>query len=259
MGGQLWGNRGWEFKLGAGRYTNGRGVFRPGRRGYRPAMTDIEREESGQNRSTIHSMMFLLIVFAGLEAFLWLVIPARQTALTVVCALLVLAVLIGDPLRRRESAAAIGLTHRNLVDALPLVLPPTLIAGYLIIVVGISVPDGGSGQRFLKRFLQVLPWALLQQGLLQATFNRRLTAAFGPGLRTSAVNGVFFGAMHLPGPALTLGTFLAGIGWSWVYQKKPNLWALVLSHALLSAAAQSFLPAAWTHGFRVGPGYFRWG
>ena len=32
---------------------------------------------------------------------------------------------------------------------------------------------------------------------------------------------------------------------------------LVVTSALLSAAAQTTLPSAWTHGFRVGPGWVR--
>ena len=64
--------------------------------------------------------------------------------------------------------------------------------------------------------------------------------------------------MHLPGALLTAVTLLTGVWWSRVYQKRPNLWALVICHALLSALAQSWLPGAWTHGFRVGPGWYRW-
>ena len=222
-------------------------------------MTMLETGSPSGRTDALRSMAFLLVVFAILEVFLWWVIPARQTPLTTAGVIVILAVLVGDPIRRKETTAAIGLTGRNFGGALRPVIPPTLVVAGLIIVTGLLVKEGGNGHRFLKRFVQILPWALLQQGLLQATFNRRLQKSFGPGLHTAAINGIFFGAMHLPGPALTLGTFLAGIGWSWAYQKKPNLWVLVLSHALLSATAQSFLPAAWTHGFRVGPGYFRWG
>lgn len=219
------------------------------------------------------SLLFLLAVYAGLEIYLWLVIPARLWPLTLIGALLILAVMIGDPWRRGETLRTVGLSFRDLLPGLRRVALPTILlvallvaTNRLLVLAGpearvpprLGLPEPFSAARFLSRFLIILPWALLQQGLLQPTFNRRLSAALGPGWPAAILNGLCFGAMHLPGPALTAATFAAGTWWSRVYQKKPSLWALVLSHAILSAAAQELLPSAWTHGFRVGPGYFHW-
>jgi hypothetical protein len=166
--------------------------------------------------------------------------------------------MIADPWRRGERPGSVGLTLRHFRGALKLLAGPTALALLLLVFVDRLTPESPAGGRFLKRFVQILPWALLQQGLLQATFNRRLMTALGPGLKSSLLNGLFFAGMHLPGALLTGLTFVSGTVWSWVYQKKPSLLALVLAHAVVSAAAQDLLPPAWTHGFRVGPGYYRW-
>ena len=100
-----------------------------------------------------------------------------------------------------------------------------------------------------------MPWAFVQQGLLQVTFNRRLAAIWGPGWRTATTVGLLMGGMHLPNVPLTVATTVLGVGWAAAYARAPNLWLLAASQGLLSAAAQSLIPGAWTHKFRVGPLY----
>lgn len=218
----------------------------------------VESESNGSR--TRRSLLFLVVVYLGLQAFLWLVVPTRNTPLIAAAGIVVLAVMIADPVRRGETAASAGLTLEQFGPALRALALPSLGLVALLFAVN-ALADGAPDPRwsaFLRRFRNILPWALLQQGLLQVTFNRRLTALYGPGLRSAALNGVAFAGMHLPGPLLTAGTFVFGTFWSRAWQRTPNLWAFVIGHALVSAAAQTLLPAAWTHGFRVGPGWFRW-
>lgn len=202
------------------------------------------------------SVLFLLAVYAGFQAYLWLVLPARCPGLTALGALAILAVTVGDPWRRGESPTSVGLGGTGLGPALKALALPTLLGALALVVVGLQVPAVPRLDRLPRRLLTVFPWALFQQALLQATFNRRLAAALGPGWRSALLNGVLFAGAHLPNPGLVLATAALGGWWSRVYQRHPNLWALGLSHAVLSAVAQTFLPTAWTHGFRVGPGYF---
>jgi hypothetical protein len=225
-----------------------------------PLTGDRVLESRTNGSRSVRTLAFLAAVYAGLQAYLWIVIPTRNTALIAAGGLVILAVMIGDPLRRRETPATAGLTLAHAAGAARALAPPTLGFVALLVIVN-ALADGAPDPRwsaFLRRFRNILPWALLQQGLLQVTFNRRLTALYGPGLRAAALNGVAFAGMHLPGPLLTAGTFVFGAFWSRVWQKSPNLWVFVIGHALVSAAAQTLLPAAWTHGFRVGPGWFRW-
>jgi len=203
--------------------------------------------------------LFLGAVYLGLEAYLWWIVPTRNSLYIAVGAIVILVVLIGDPIRSRETAASIGLDATHLRRASIQLLPLTALAMLMLFAVnrlsGEALPDM---HRFGRRFLAILPWAFLQQGMLQATFNRRITAHLGPGWPAAGIVALAFAGMHLPGPLLVAMTGLAGLVWARVYQSAPNLWVLVLSHALLSAMAQSSLPREWTHSFRVGPGWFRW-
>jgi len=62
--------------------------------------------------------------------------------------------------------------------------------------------------------------------------------------------------LHLPNPWLMAATFLGGLIWAAVYQRAPNLWALALSHALMTWVLISTLPAAALGGLRVGYKFF---
>lgn len=187
-----------------------------------------------------------------------MIIPTRSPLPILLGAMVIVAILILDPWRRGETLAGLGFGLRHFGGAARALLLPTLLGAGLCVALGLMAPGGGHGARWLKRGLNILPWALLQQTMLQTVFNRRLVGSFGAGRVALLLTAASFGVMHLPGWLLTGGTFGAGLVWARVYQRRPNLWALVLSHTLLSATAQSFLPAAWTHGFRVGMGYFRW-
>lgn len=210
------------------------------------------RPERGRTLSIIG------VYLALLEIYLWGVLPTKAPLPTLAGAFVIVTILILDPWLRGETLPGLGFGVRHLAGAARALLLPTLLVSALCVTIGVFHPDGGDGGRWLRRFLAILPWALLQQLMLQTVFNRRLTAAFGAGPVATGLTAACFGVMHLPGWLLTGGTFALGLVWARVYQRQPSLWALVLGHALVSATAQSFLPPAWTHGFRVGMGYFRW-
>lgn len=204
------------------------------------------------------SLLLLGAVYAALLAFMWLVIPLNSLPLTLLGAIAILGFMVMDPVRRRERGSDLGVTGHHFAGAVGGLIGPTIV-----LLAALAILNRVSGvdpkwSRFVARFGTILPWALLQQGLLQATFNRRLSRVFGDGIRSAALTAVAFGGMHLPNPLLSAATTLTGLWWARVYQRTPDLYALTLCHALLSAAAQTLLPGSWTHGFRVGPGYFRW-
>jgi membrane protease YdiL (CAAX protease family) len=60
----------------------------------------------------------------------------------------------------------------------------------------------------------------------------------------------------LPNPWLMTATFFGGLMWSYVYQREPNLWALALSHAVMTAILVITVPYGALHGLRVGYNYF---
>jgi membrane protease YdiL (CAAX protease family) len=91
-------------------------------------------------------------------------------------------------------------------------------------------------------FLALLPvyavWALAQQALFQFYLLGRVRALVPsvPPVALSIVNGVLFGAVHLPDAQVVALTTIGGAIWSYVYQRDRVLWPLALSHAVLGAA-----------------------
>lgn len=212
-------------------------------------------------RAEIHlrSLFFLGLVFTGIQIFIWILIPTGFSVWTILGASLLAVAIFGDPFRRKETPYTLGFRKDNFLAAMKLVVFPSLLLGLGIVAIGYMQPANHSDLHLLlKRFLIILPWGLFQQGIFQCVFNRRLCMALGKGWKTAILNGFCFGFIHLPGVAMTTITTTAGIGWSWAYQKQPNIWVLVISHALLSSLAQTFLPGEWTHGFRVGVAYYHW-
>ncbi len=205
------------------------------------------------------SLLYLAAVYAGLQGFLWVALSGKNTPLAIVGAIAILAVMIVDPWRRGETLATLGLDGKSLKRALRLIAMPILLVvlGVVALIAWqpLCLPIAPA---LLKKFVVIIPWALFQQGIIQATFNKRLSKILGSGWIAATITAVCFALMHLPGPVLTAMTFVGGLAWSRYYQKTSNLWAIVLTHALLSAVLQSFLPPDLTHGFRVGPGYYRY-
>ena len=65
-----------------------------------------------------------------------------------------------------------------------------------------------------------------------------------------------FALLHMPNPWLAAATFAGGLLWAWVYQRTPNLYALGLSHGLMTWVLISSVPPAALHNLRVGFKFF---
>ncbi|MFQ5747893.1 MAG: type II CAAX prenyl endopeptidase Rce1 family protein [Planctomycetota bacterium] len=76
-----------------------------------------------------------------------------------------------------------------------------------------------------------------QQFVFQGILNRRLTTLFGRPFPTACATAAAFALVHFGSPVLMALTFPAGLAWSLLYQRRPNLWALGLSHGILAALA----------------------
>jgi len=107
-----------------------------------------------------------------------------------------------------------------------------------------------------NRFLLLPLWALFQQYILNGFINRRAQLALGPGWKSVTLVAVIFALFHLPNPGLTMLTFAGGFLWASVYQRKPNLFALALSHAVVSVTLALAVSPNLLNGLRVGFKYF---
>lgn len=162
---------------------------------------------------------------------------------------------------RGESAREIGWRLDNFGEAARLLLPPMLAVSALLVGLGwhAGTLDFGrweGGQSILGVPGLSLVWGLLQQYALQGFINRRAQAALGRGASSVLLVALLFALFHLPNPWLMFATFAGGLLWAYVYQRAPNLFAVGLSHSLMTWVMISSVPPGALHNLRVGFKYF---
>ena len=185
----------------------------------------------------------------------WTLVPfaVGRPFVTAVPILLALGFMIFSHWYRGENLRAIGFRLDNFVAALRILLLPTLGTIIVLLILEWLLSSPGIVLRPLSPKLLLLPpWALLQQYALQGFINRRLQTALGTGFKVTLLVGLLFGMLHLPNPLLTLLTFLGGLMWAAVFQRQPNLLALVVSHSLISLTLALAIPPNLINGLRVG-------
>jgi membrane protease YdiL (CAAX protease family) len=163
--------------------------------------------------------------------------------------------------RRRESAREVGFRLDNLGRALTLLLPPMTAAALFLVWVGwlsgsLRLGSIRAGWATASTYFSLYVWGLMQQYPLQGFINRRAQMLWGRGPRSILFVAAVFALLHLPNPWLTLATFCGGLLWAWAYQRAPNLWALALSHSLMTVVLVTTVPYSSLGGMRVGYGYF---
>lgn len=158
---------------------------------------------------------------------------------------------------RRETLRTIGFRLDNFWPAIKVLLLPTL--GLMLVVGSIGWYLGGfvSDKWREWQWLLWLPlWALVQQYALQGFIYRRAEIVFGRTYLSILVVALIFAVLHLPNPWFAGATFIGGLLWAATYQRAPNLFALSLSHSLLSLTLVWALPGWLLSGLRVGIRYF---
>lgn len=156
----------------------------------------------------------------------------------------------------RSGRRDVGFRLDTFAPAARLVLPPTLLAAGVLVLLGAALGTLRFPPSVLAGFALYPIWGLVQQYALQGLVLLGLQAA-GAGARAPVLAAGLFAAVHLPNPLLTLVTFGAGWAWCEAFRRRPNLVVLALSHGWLAVTFFAALPLPVTGQLRIGPDYLR--
>jgi len=203
----------------------------------------------------VERILGLFFVFAAMLVYIWRVRDAAPEA----------ALLIALPIVHSFLADRIGLGELGLLPSsfrsgafatFSLVLP--FVA--LLFVVGAFVRPFGEDAfgRAVASFIVYLPWAFLQQVVLNGYFANHIHAAMGRRtLFTTLLSGILFGILHAPNPLMMLVTSTNSVVGVWLFLRYRNIYWLALAHALVGVTIREFLPFEWHHDLDIGPDFRR--
>ena len=188
----------------------------------------------------------------------WVVLSfAGRSKLIIAIPLLLAGGLMAFSHRERgETLHEIGFRADNFLASCRLLLLPTATAVLVIIAIGWFMSHSIFAGHFRTRYFSLPVWALFQQYALNGFINRRAQLALGKGLKSISLVAVVFALLHLPNPLLGVMTFIGGMIWAAVYQKQPNLFALALSHSVVSITLALTISPNLLNSLRVGFKYF---
>ena len=196
------------------------------------------------------------ILVGGLFALLW-AMPILDTPYPIRYA--TGAALLAFVLRRLGNegvaAADLGLAWSTFLPALRRLALPTAIGVVALLSLGWALDGLRVPQKSLRSWMFLPLWAFLQQFLLLAFCHRRLRLLSGRGLPAACASALLFGVIHAPNPTLMIACSLAGFIWAAQFERLPNLYAIALSHALLSTCLSNSLPKSILASMRVGYRY----
>jgi hypothetical protein len=192
-----------------------------------------------------------LVIIAVLTTVFLLLLPKRNPLLDVALAgLALVTIAISAPYTKRVVWTALPspVAENRVARCLTVILWITVPLALLFLVMGgiIAWQTGGwpavgnriLNWRILAAFGCYLPWALMQQTLLQFYLLGRLLVLFPKQLLwvPFLITGTCFGLVHLPDVWTALATTAAGTVWSAIYYRYRLLLPLAFSHAALGAA-----------------------
>ena len=172
------------------------------------------------------------LVYVLLES---LHVPKRWSFLAMGVALALYAVYLVR--RRTDSWHELGFRTDNLRRALPPTIAFTALGSAALLGVGLWEKRTAWGPEALLLLALYPVWALAQQFAFQGILHRRLMALVRPPLLQVLMTAAAFASVHFGNRVLAGLTFTAGLVWSALYRRWPNLWLLAASHSILAALA----------------------
>ena len=154
-----------------------------------------------------------------------------------------------------ETLDDLGLSTKGLHRSIRELLLPVGIIALFLLGLGLWLGTIHLRRKFFLQLAGIPFWALFQQYAAQSFINRRLQIVLGPGKKSALGTALIFAAVHLPNPTLTIATAGAGYIWARVFQRSPNLYAIALSHGLLSTLFANAMPKSILPNMVVGLNY----
>ena len=189
-------------------------------------------------------------------------VMGRSKLAVVIPIALAFVLMIGSHRLRGETLYDLGFRFDNFLRAGKLLVLPMLLTAVLALLAGwwfggvINFMRWHAGRPIVGQLVLGFGWGLVQQYVLQGFINRRAQVIWGQGWLSILLVATVFGGLHLPNPWLTVLTFGGGIIWAAIYQRAPNLFALAVSHSLMTWVLVSTLPASALNHLRIGFKYF---
>jgi membrane protease YdiL (CAAX protease family) len=195
----------------------------------------------------------------------WVIVPLRigNRWLESLPGLLALLLMINSHRLRGETPGQMGFTLRHFWRACWLLLLPMIITALIVALIGAALGSLHFNSYFAPSLVGRAAWGLIQQYVLQAFIYRRMRSALvieseaetqraRQTRRAIILTALLFAIVHAPNLPLMTLTFVSALLWTWVYERAPNLFALALSHGLLSAVTAMSLPDWMLRGMVVG-------
>lgn len=215
------------------------------------------------------TLLELVSIISSVLLTVWAIVPLYPQNRLVMAfpAFLSVGLIIYSQRVRHESLWELGLSSAHIWPAFRLLILPVLFCCVTLLAIGYLTQSLHRSTHFETNLLIVPLWGVVQQYVLQGFIYRRVRllmvdeTAFRHiterQIRAAIlVTAVVFALVHLPNLTLSLLTFAAALLWSWVYERAPNLWALGLSHGLLSLVVMHSLPAWLLQSMSVGYKHF---
>jgi membrane protease YdiL (CAAX protease family) len=186
----------------------------------------------------------------------------RSKAVVAIPIGLAFVLIIGSHRLRGETFRDLGFRLDNFFRAGKLLVLPMFVTVLVCLLAGrlfggeINFLRWHTGRPIVAQLVLGFGWGLVQQYVLQGFINRRAQIIWGQNWLSVLLVAVVFGALHLPNPWLSFVTFAGGAIWAAVYQRAPNLFALAVSHSLMTWVLVSTLPATALNHLRIGFKYF---
>lgn len=221
--------------------------------------TDLSLNSTATLSLRFVTALEIVSVVSSVVLTAWVLTPLQLNqrwleALPGVCALLLM---LYSHRLHGETLAQLGFTTKHFARAVKLLLGPMLVVTALLLGIGVLTHSLHFGQRFWLSLLLLPWWGVTQQYILQGFIYRRLRRIVGAQNHTLTIflAALLFALVHAPNVPLMLLTLIGGWVWTWVYARAPNLFALGLSHALMSVITMSSLPAWFLQSMSIGYKY----